>query len=801
MACALTSALLGTNARAILGSIVLLASAVLPQLASAQAAAPHRSYNITAGTLEDVLNRFGREAGILLSFTSDSTAGLRSPGLQGSYSVADGLETLLNGSGLRASRQPNGSWLLSKRSADAANGSEVLPTVTVLDSATRETATSRLDGYTARRSATGTKTDTSLLETPQSISVIGVREMEDRGVTSLTDALLQTPGVTVNPYGFDSRAPDWVALRGFDGWYSGSYRDGLIQNVGITFLGVQTEIYGLERVEVLRGPSSVLFGKGDAGGIVNRISKVPSADAPREISLQYGSFDRKQIAADIGGKLDDSGQWLYRLVALELDTGSQEKYPNGVAMGQKRHYLAPSLRWQPSARTSLIFQAEMLRDDASDDVQFVTGANGLPTSVKEGDPNYSRIKTGSDSVGYQFEHQLDSGWTIRQKARYAYRQMDKHHILSWLDSDGVTLMRQARHDVESVNDFTIDSSVQGSLAHGVFEHKLLFGVDYTRSRANWNRRSDMAASLNMLQPVYGINIPEPTTLAADTQLTSTQLGWYAQDQISFDQHWRLTLGGRYDSVKSDNNDRFGSARTTQKDSAFSGRAGLSYVVGNGWAPYLSYSESFIPNVGVDVTGKAYTPSEGKQTEAGIKYIPENRPFSFTAALFNLEKTGVVSYDPISFEGRQIGKVRSRGIELETKADLTRQLRLIASLTALDMKVLASANQAEVGKTPILTPQTTASVWLDYALSGAGWHGISVGAGVRYIGKNWNDATNTASTPGYTLVDAALRYDTGPWRFALNASNLFDRRFYVGQAYGSYYRGNERNLLLTARYGF
>jgi iron complex outermembrane receptor protein len=653
--------------------------------------------------------------------------------------------------------------------------------------------------YVARRASVGTKTDTSLLEVPQSVSVISSQEIEDKGLSTLTDALAQTPGVSVNPYGFDSRALDWVVLRGFDGWYTSSYRDGLIQNVGPSFLGVQTEVYGLERLEVLRGPSSVLFGKGDVGGVVNRVSKLPRADAPRELSLQLGSFGRQQLAADVGGKIDEEGRVLYRVVGLGLDTGTQEKYPNGERMSQKRQYLAPSLRWQIAPRTSLTLQAETLRDDASDDVQYITGADGGPTRIKEGDPTYSRIKTGSDAAGYRFEHRFDSDWTLRQNLRYARRSSNKHHIQSFLIDD-VTLGRQARFDDETLKEFTADTSMQGLVRTGEVAHTLLFGIDWDQSRTSWRQLRDAAPDLDLRNPVYGVYIPEPATLKFDNRLTSTQLGVYAQDQMRIGAHWGVTAGLRQDRVKSGNEDRLAASRTTQTDNATTGRLGINYLVGNGWAPYVSYAESFVPNVGVDADGNTFRASRGRQYEAGVKYIPEGTPMLFTAAVFDLEKTNVVTYDPDA-NARQIGKVRSRGLELEAKAQLTRQLRLTAAFTSLDMKVLASANQTELGKMPILIPRQTGSLWLDYAVADAGLHGLSLGGGLRYVGKRWNDEGNTSSEPAYALVDAAVRYDTGPWRFALNIANLFDKHYYSGRAFGSYFRGTDRNVMATVKYRF
>lgn len=686
----------------------------------------------------------------------------------------------------------------AQEAAPAEDAKPALPTVRVQGSRAGDS------GRVVKRAAVGTKTETPLIEVPQSVHVITARELEDRGLTTLTEAVRQTPGVAVNPYGNDSRAPDWVILRGFDGWYTSSYRDGLIQTVGQTFLGVQTEVYGLERLEILLGPSSVLFGKGDVGGVVNRVSKVPTDDMVPEIELQTGSFGRKQAAADVGGSLDQDGSLRYRLVGLYLDTGTQEKYPNGQRMERRRNYLAPSLRWDLAPRTSLILQAEHLQDDASDDVQYVTGADGQPTSVKEGDPRYSRIKTGSDAGGYQFEHRFGDApgdWRLSHKLRVARRTMDKHHILSWLDADGVTLQRQARHDVESVNETTTDTTLQGTVTTGALQHGLLFGVDWDRSKARWQRWQDMTRPLDMNRPVYGIDIASPTTPVADNVITTTQLGFYAQDQLRWGEHWRFTIGARHDRVKTDSDDRLGATQARQQDSATTGRVGVNYLLGDGWSPYVSYAESFVPNVGTDFSGKTFVPSDGRQVEAGIKYLPKDKPYAFTAAVFNLRKTNVVGYDPVTFDAHQIGSVRSRGIELSANAELTRQLRLMASYTALDLKVLSSANSAEVGHTPILVPERTGSLWLDYSVADGTLAGLGFGAGLRYVGKRWNNEANTSSQPDYTLVDASVRYVTGPWRFSLSGSNLFDKRYYSAVAYGSYFRGEQRSLLLSAKYHF
>lgn len=755
--------------------------------AQAMAGAAVVAFSIPAQPLDQALNQFARQAGLQLLAAPALLQGLRGQPVQGSLAVHAAAAQLLQGSGLAG--RVTGSTLVIEKARDATGAA--LPTVTVNAAAERETGLGPVPGYVARRSQTATKTDTPIIEVPQSLSVIGREELEARGVQTIMEAVRYAPGVVAGNWGYDARGIDWLLLRGFDATAGNAmYRDGMLLPAYSL-----TEPYGLERVEVLRGPSSVMFGLGDAGGIINRVSKMPGTTTTREIEVQYGSFQRKQLAVDLGGALSDTLS--YRLVGVELDSDSQQRYPNGAPAEVKRSYLAPSLRWQPSAATSFTLLGEFLKSDASDDTFNVTDARGRDTGLIQGEPNYSRIKQQQSSLGYLFEHHLDDNWTVRQNMRYFGFDTDKHHVVVNLAPDGYTLRRTARFAPEWVNQWTADTQLQGRVRTGDVEHTLLFGVDWSRVRYTAKQFSGPAPSLDLRFPVNGLPIAEPVQPDSNFTQTTEQLGIYAQDQVKFGPHWLLTLGGRQDHVKSTTFDRLKSGRTTQTDDRFSGRAALSYLVGNGWAPYLSYSESFMPTSGVDLNGEPFRPSRGKQVEAGLKFQPEDARSLFTAALFDVRKSNVVTYDQNTFEARQIGRIRSRGLELEAKAELARDLNLTASYTWLDTKVRESANATERGKTPIQVPRNTASLWLDYTLG----NGFGFGGGLRYIGKRWNDVGNTSSEGGVALIDATVHYKRGPWRFALSATNLANRQYAASRAYGKYYPGSDRAVVASAKYQF
>ena len=773
------------------------AHAQTPAAPSTQAA--RQSYNLPAGPLAPALRSFASAANLPLSFVAGQTDGKVTGGVRGQFTPQEALAALLADTGLQAVQLDHGGYVLRNRPAPVADPApsaetRTLPPVRVTAEAERETATGPVLGYAARISATATKTDTPLIEVPQSISVIGREEMEARGVQDVMEAIRYTPGVTTSSYGPDNRGWEYVMLRGFSTASNGVYRDGLGQPAfGPTYY--LTEPYALERVEVLRGPASMVFGQGDAGGIVNRVSKQPTGERLREIEFQYGSYQRKQMAFDLGDTIGTDTGLSYRLVGVGLDSNDQDRYSDGRKLNRTRSYIAPSVRWQPNARTSLTVFGEYLRNNTGEDPYYFTQDYVL-YPVKVGDHSTGQLKQTSSAVGYRFETALNDAWTLRQNFRYSQIALDRRVV--WADGlgeDQHTLARVARSWNDPVTLATLDTSVQGKLQYGDVQHTVLLGADFSNQKGKQRRFIGPAPDLDLLAPVYGQAIPLPTDPMADRAQSTRQTGFYAQDQIKFGEHWVVTLGGRQDHVRQITNDYLNYGHSRQSDSAFSGRAGLTYLFGNGWAPYMSYVTSFLPNSGFDANNEAFKPSRGRQFEVGVKYQPAGSRTMFSAAAFDLRKTNVVTYDPTNFEGRQVGRQRSRGIELEAKGEIAPGLNLSAAYTWLDMKVLESADPDEVGTIPPLVPKQAASLWLDYTLG----NGLGFGGGLRYTGKRQNDEYNTTASGGVTLFDAAMHYERGPWRFALNIANLANKKYHSICYHGECYQGTFRTATFTARY--
>lgn len=768
----------------------LVASLPLLPHSTAFAASAAQHFSVPAGSLEDALNAYARQAGVLLTFDPALTGNQRSNGLNGDYSVSAGFAVLLSGSGLAAEASEDGSYRLQP---SATEGALEMKAQTITGQAA-EDPKGPVQGYVARRSITATKTDTPIHETPQSISVVTRDRMEAQGVQSVNEALRYTPGVS--SYGSNNRSDWYTVIRGFS---PTTYQDGLQLPSTINLASWMVDPYMLERVEVLRGPAGVLYGQGDPGGVINQVSKRPSTVASHEVQVQYGSDARKQLGIDTTGPLDDAGVWSYRVVMVGHEGDIRD-----TPWEDKRLALAPSLTWQPDEDTHLTVMASYLKDDTNAQDNFLPADGSLHRSAYgkihrsyfTGDEHFSKYEKTQYGIGYEFETRLNDVWQVRQNLRYAHLDLNDNMVYGagttgyWgMDGgDDRTLLRFAGIENPKYERWTLDNQAQADFSTGWLRHTLLLGLDWQRQKTEDPQAYIMTTPLDLYGgPSYG-PVDKSAFTADDwtyTDQTQRQTGVYLQDQLHFDEHWVLSLGGRYDwaSSSTDNSSTAGSTHASQKDEAFSGRVGLVYLADNGLAPYFSYSEGFTPNAGTDYAGKPFDPTKAKQYEVGVKFQPKGSDSSLTAAVFEITQRDVLTLDPDPTHPNssvQTGEIRSRGLELEGVASLTDELNLIATYTYQDVKN-TKANDESDGKTPISipTPRNLASLWADYTLRDGELKGFGFGGGVRYNGRSPGAPDNSLNVPSYTLLDAAVHYQTGPWRFAVNANNLTDREYIAG----------------------
>lgn len=663
-----------------------------------------------------------------------------------------------------------------------------------------ETGTGPVVGYVAHETVTGSKTDTPILEVPQSISVVTRDQMDARAVQNVGEALDYSAGVVSEPFGTDPRF-DAPIIRGFSAANS-QYLNGLklMRDQGM----VSIEPYGLERIDVLRGPSSVLYGQGNPGGLINMISKRPVFRSFGEVNGLAGTFDRYVGSFDVGGAIGEtpeSATVAYRLTGLVRQSGTQTD-----DVDDDRYFIAPAVTFKPDDATSLTLLASLQYDEPDSPVGLpaeytVLAPQGrrLSRSLYLGDPGFDSSNRTLTNLGYEFAHEFDNGLKFRQNARYTRLNWDYQSLyFNGLDATNPDIAnRGSSFNDEALGTFTMDNQFEGSFETGPLAHTVLAGLDIRRHDTNTHTEFGTAPSIDVFDPRYDARIGRNIWYDSRTDGTLSQVGLYGQDQVRLDK-WLLTLGLRHDWATTDSTTKsnYGDSAQDQSDSAFTGRVGLTYLFDNGLAPYASYSTSFEPVIGnmpAVLGGAAFEPSEGEQVELGVKYQPIGWNAFVTGAVYDLTQTNVSStrvIDGVSYTV-QNGEVKVRGAELSAVASLADGLDLILNYTYMDAEITKGDN---AGNRPANVPMHSANVWLDYTLKSGALEGLGAGAGVRYVGERYNLDTNTIKLSANTLVDAALHYERGAFKASLNVNNIADVN-YVSTCgnFGCYY-GDGRTIL-------
>ncbi|WP_454870621.1 TonB-dependent siderophore receptor [Pseudomonas lini] len=779
-------------------------------LIAAEQASSVRAYNLSAAPLASTLNQIASQAGLALSLNPSLAAGKTSAPVKGQFDATGALREALRGTGLQLEQSSAGTYSL----VAVPEGVMALPETAVIAVENAETAWSPVEGYVATRTAAGTKTDTALVEAPRSISVATRQQMEDRGVQNLDDAVRYMPGIVASSYGSDTRA-DWLRVRGFE---PTQFLDGLPLPKGV-YANPKQETWNLDRLALLRGPASSVYGQTPPGGLLDMVSRRPSAESSNEIQVQYGSDNHRQINFASTGKIDDEGQFLYGLSGVVRDSGTQIDH-----VDNKRYNIAPSLTWNIDEDTKFTLLTQFTRDDTGITSQFlpVQGTRihspfGKISHHKNlGDPNWEFYDRTYYALGYAFEHRLNDVWQFKQNLRYTKSDLSFQTLtpgaypFTQVDAEG-NVGRSSTSVDEDISQFAVDNNFQGDFATGDIRHTLLIGLDHQRTNTNYTSIFGDGLTTNVNNPIYGQPIVRPSRSTAfyDYDQKTYQTGLYVQDQMALDQ-WRLTLGGREDWVHTGT--KFfnkGDATNTERDKKFSGNAAISYVFDSGFVPYLSYAESFQPTSKATASPtESFKPTEGKQWELGIKYQPPGSNTLLTAAVYDLTQKNVsvttTNSDNVSITS-QTGEVKVKGLELEAVSDVTDNLKVIAAYTLAKSEVQKGDFK---GNRLQLMPNQQASLWADYTWHNGVLDGFGIGAGARYTGNTYGDQGNTwlGKADAYTVFDAAVHYDLGRLdnslkgaSLALNATNLFDKD-YISTCDGFYcYYGDQRSVVASATY--
>ena len=771
-----------------------------------------REYRIEAGPLTQSLNQFVLRSGVAMVFPSSLTADRQAPALEGRYTVREGFGKLLHGTGLRAVLQEGNTYSLialppPQSTIDRDPGVATLDTVYAIDDLYRRT----VDGYVAVTDTTAMKTASSLIETPQTVNVVTKDQIVAQGAHSVTDAVRYTPGVLAS-FGDSDTRNDVLHSRGF--YLKQNLNGSKLPFGAYSAAMLRIEPYGLERIDILKGPASVMYGQNTPGGIVNMTTKQPLDVPMHEVVVGGGNHDRMLGAFDFTGPVDEDGRLSYRLTGLARD--SNGRVDDGF---DRRIFIAPSLEWKLGDRTRLTVFSHYQRDKTLTDYSALPAIgtlyespNGRISPTRNlGQPDFDGYERRQAAIGYEFEHVFNEVFTLRQNLQYNRVDVTTQASPGYmLDPTARYLSRVGTRGQARANVLSVDTHVQADFHTGAARHTILAGIDYMKLEDYYKFASGLYASpLDIQNPDYNVALPELIP-RIDYRQTREQMGFYLQNQIRWNR-WVVTLGGRYDQAHSRTlNQLPASVRAKQQESAWTGRVGLAYLFDNGLAPYVSYSSSFEPEDGTDFSGAQFKAMKGRQIEAGIKYQPVGQKSFVTLSAFEIRQRNMTTPDPDPLHTGflvQSGEARMRGLEIEAKAQINKSLNVIASYAYLNSRMIKANADASgrtlQGKSLERVPRHQAALWVEYQPVPA----LHLAAGLRYQGSNFGDADNTLALPARTLVDASIRYDAGQlspslkgMTLQLTASNLFNKD-YIGYCLNDIqcFYGQGRTVQASLRY--
>ncbi|MGM3175223.1 TonB-dependent siderophore receptor [Dickeya lacustris] len=711
------------------------------------------------------------------------------------------------------------STLLLATSANAAENSASSETM-VVEARSGESTTAPMKGMVAKESASGTKTSAPLIKTPQSITVVTRDQMDAQAVSSVSDALNYSSGVVTNYRGSSNRN-DEVISRGFR--YAPKFLDGL--SYGLSGQGSamgKIDPWLLERVELVHGPASVLYGQVNPGGLISMTSKRPTAEDIHKVQFSTGNQHLGEAAFDFGGALNDDKTLLYRLNGIG---STRNEFVNDYK--QQRVAIAPALTWLPNSDTSFTLLTSYQNDPKAGFRNFLpaygtvweTKAGYIPYDLNVSDPSYNQSKREQGSIGYSLDHSFNDVFSFQQNVRYSQLR-EKYKYLVYTtggNTTNTTISRRPQKEENDIGEFAIDNQLKAAFSTGSVNHTVLSGMDYkwmTLNRKLWlDRSSDYP--FDWAKPNYNLSVNDSmlTTLSTDERKKLNQFGVYIQDQLEWER-WNLLLSGRHDWSRSSTNDYTEKAITERDDGKFTGRAGLLYAFDNGISPYVSYSTSFEPDLGSGVPGSpAFKPTTGEQKEIGVKFQPKGSNTLLSVSLFDITQKNISAsrYFPEYKRSysEQLGKVSSKGLETELHTQLTPAISLMAAYTYTDAVIKDSVTANQVNKSPSSIPRHTASAWGSYNVQSGVLKGTTFGTGVRYVGTTYGDNAESFKVPAYTLYDAMARYDLGEasarlkgTTVQLNVNNLTNKHYVAScnNTEACFY-GSGRTVVATVNYSW
>ena len=653
--------------------------------------------------------------------------------------------------------------------------------------------------YQARRSGSATKTDTPLDEVPQAVSVIPATVLDDLRSPRIEKALDYAGGVA-RQNDFGGLTMYEYSIRGLT--TSEFYKDGFSVNRG--YMNPQ-DPSNVQRIDVLKGPASSLYGRGDPGGTINIVSKRPQNDRFARLDLSAGRWDRYRSSLDVNTLLDDEGTMLYRMNLAVEDNKSFRDYRSS-----ERQFFAPAFSWELSPQTRLLVQAEVIRSSQVFDRGVVAPNDHLGSVSRSdffGEPDDGEIDNNNESLQAEIEHDLNASWTVRLASHYKQGRLNGGATeASFLADEARTLNREYRYRDFDWQDSITQLELRGLVYTGDIEHNLLIGTEYERyAKDERLMRTRPISTIDIRAPVYGQPRPPfsvgPGGRSTDRHELVHSRSLNLQDQMRLSEKLFGVIGARYDHYEHRLDNEVTGTRTEQTHEKITPRIGALYQLTPEVGVFANASQSFKPNTGAPRpgTGTSFDPEEGVGYEAGFKFDLLDSRLGMTVAAFHLTKENVLTADPADSTYQiAAGEVRSRGIDLQLTGQLTDEVRVIGAYAYVDAEVTKD-NTLASGSRLLNVPEHSGSLLGVYEFLDGGLKGLELGGGVNYVGdRSGNVADSGFELPGYTTVDLLARYKaTQDVTLGVNLNNAFDRTYYE-RSYSNVWvmPGAPRNLSLS-----
>ncbi|MGD1936041.1 MAG: TonB-dependent siderophore receptor [Cyanophyceae cyanobacterium] len=631
--------------------------------------------------------------------------------------------------------------------------------------------------YYVPNASTATRTDTPLSETPQSIQVIPQSVLEEQQVIQLGDALRNASGVVSSSR--DQRGPRFI-IRGFN---SGAIlRDGYrLLNAGGGNVGYQ-ELANVERIEVLKGPASILSGALEPGGAINLVTEQPLPEPAYELSFRGGSRTLIEPSVDLTGPLTQDGRLLYRLNAVYR----REDFYRDFDTPTEQFFIAPTISWAINDRTDLVVEVEYSDETRASDFGGLPALGDriadVPLDRITGEPG-DRATNETLQAGYRFEHRFSNSWKIRNSFRYLRFEPEfiSNAAFRVLDEEAGDLFRVWIQNAQPVSSYELQTNVVGEFSTGTLKHTLLAGIDYYRRDFTSRGRADLAnpqAPFNIFNPVYGAERPDnfDDPLPRTDFFRTRNLGIYVQDQVEIFDNLFLLAGLRYDTVKQESFDFEDFTDDERDDQGWTPRFGLVYQPIENLSLYGSISTSFSPNSGRNREGNIIEPERGRQFEVGARAELFDGRLTANLALFHITKTNVATSDPEALPTDNFvvatGEQRSQGIELDIIGEILPGWNIVANYAYTDADITEDNTGIE-GNRLFGVPEHNFNLWTSYEIQEGDLEGLRFGIGFNYVSDRFGDNDNSFILEDYFLTNAAIAYERDNWEMAINFRNLFD----------------------------